>query len=236
MTVTMTGPRTTSTFDLVPVDLYRDIHKAIRAELFGVTVDAGRTDPADRAARVGVADRVHRLVELLVSHAEHEDAHVQPAIEEYLPVVAAQIVADHVALDARLGQLDARARDAVDAPVSERRGRLHDLYLELATFTSAYLAHQDVEERVVMPALEVALGAGPLMGIHEAIVGSIPPDEMARSLAIMIPAMNIDDRSELLGGIRAGAPAEVFGGVWALAGTVLSDADRGALATRLGID
>ena len=66
-------------------------------------------------------------------------------------------------------------------------------------------------------------------------MGSIPPEEMATSLALMLPAMNVDDRTELLGGMRAGAPAEVFEGVWALAGSVLAPADHRALAGRLGI-
>ena len=59
---------------------------------------------------------------------------------------------------------------------------------------------------------------------------------MAQSLALMLPAMNIDDRTELLGGMRAGAPAEVFDGVWSLAGSVLDADDLAALARRLGLE
>jgi hypothetical protein len=69
--------------------------------------------------------------------------------------------------------------------------------------------------------------------MHQSIVSSIPPDEMAASLALMLPAMNIDDRTELLGGIRATAPAEAFEGVWGLAASVLTAADHEALAARL---
>jgi hypothetical protein len=58
---------------------------------------------------------------------------------------------------------------------------------------------------------------------------------MARSLAVMLPAMNVDDRCELLGPMRAAAPAEVFESVWSLTGSVLTPADLGAVATRLGI-
>lgn len=234
--MTVTETRVSAPFELVAEDLYRDIHKAIRAELFGLTSRAGRTDPADRAARCAVAGRVHSVVELLVSHAEHEDAHVQPAVEEHLPVVAAQILADHAALDARLVQLDDWAREAVEARPSELRGRMHHLYLELASFTSAYLAHQDVEERVVMPQLERALGTEAVVAIHQSIVANIAPDQMAATLAIAIPAMNIDDRCEMLSGMRAAAPAEVFAGVWGLVGTVLPADDYTALAARLGID
>ncbi|QYG92698.1 hypothetical protein HC251_09810 [Iamia sp. SCSIO 61187] len=92
-----------------------------------------------------------------------------------------------------------------------------------------------MEERELMPALFDAIGFEATIAIHQAIVGSIQPDEMARSLAVMLPAMNLDDRAEMLGGMRAGAPAEVFQGVWSLAGSVLRPADRDALAARLAL-
>ena len=63
----------------------------------------------------------------------------------------------------------------------------------------------------------------------------MPPEEMAKGLAVMMPAMNIDDRAALLGGMRAGAPAEVFEGVWSLVGSVLEVDDHRALARRLDI-
>jgi len=85
-----------------------------------------------------------------------------------------------------------------------------------------------------MPALDRAIGSDAVLGIHGAIVSSIPPDELVRTLARMLPAMNVDDRTELLGGIRAGAPAEVFDGIWDLTRSVLTSAQVDALALRLG--
>ncbi len=222
-------------YQQVAFDLYRDIHKGIRADLFAVTGEAGRLDPADRAGRHALAGHVHATVDLLVSHAEHEDVHVDPTLEQHHPALSEQIGADHAVLDARLLDLAALADETVDATAAEQAGRVHRLYLDLASFTAAYLAHQDLEERVVMPALAAAVGIEDLLAINAAIVGSIPPEQMAASLALMLPAMNVEDRTELLGGMRAGAPAEVFEGVWALAGTVLTDADHRALAVRLGI-
>lgn len=78
-----------------------------------------------------------------------------------------------------------------------------------------------------------AIGVEAVVGVHHQILGAIPPDEMARSIALMLPAMNVEDRTEMLGGMRAEAPPEVFEGVWSLAGSVLAPADRNALATRL---
>ena len=86
-----------------------------------------------------------------------------------------------------------------------------------------------------MPALLDAVGVENAVGIHHAIVGSIPPPAMAKALAVMIPAMNVDDRAEMLGGVQASAPPQVFEGMWALAGSVLSPVDADAVARRIGL-
>ena len=80
-----------------------------------------------------------------------------------------------------------------------------------------------------MPALERAIGVDAVVGIHLAMVGSIPPQTMAESLAFMLPAMNVVDRTELLGGMRMSAPPEAFAGVIDLARSVLAPADFQAL-------
>lgn len=223
-------------FAPVAIDLYRDIHKGIRAELFGAVLDAGSLDPADDADRAAVATQVGGLVDLLASHAEHEDAVIQPVLVGELPALAEQIEGEHHALEGRIVGLRVLADEAAAAPAVDRRHTSYRLYVELASFTGAYLAHQDVEERVVMPALEAAVGVEACLGLHQAIVGSIPPDEMAQSLAFMIPAMNVEDRTELLGGMQAGAPPEVFEQVLGLVRSVLPAAEHKELARRLGVD
>jgi hypothetical protein len=86
-----------------------------------------------------------------------------------------------------------------------------------------------------MQRLPELLGVEEVAAVHGAIIGSIPPDEMARSLAFMLPAMNIDDRAELLGGIRLAAPPEAFDATMGLARSVLRPADFVALADRLEV-
>jgi hypothetical protein len=222
-------------FDLVVVDLYRDIHKGIRAELFDITATAGNLDPADRYARADLAGHVLTVGHVLEMHAEHEDLAIEPVLAEWAPTLAEQIHNDHVVLDVRFAAVTELAQASVEAVTVDQRRLTHLLYLELAGFTSAYLAHQIVEERVVMPTLEQAIGPAAVGAIHGAIVGSIPPEEMARSLAFMLPAMNLDDRVELLSGVRMGAPAEVFGGVVGLARSVLHPVDFASLANRLDV-
>ena len=74
-----------------------------------------------------------------------------------------------------------------------------------------------------------------LVDNRTSLVVTMEPQELIAGLAVMLPAMNIDDRTELLGGIKASAPAEAFAGVWSLAGSVLTAADHQAVAQRLGL-
>ena len=216
-------------------DIYRDIHKGIRSELFAAVNEAARLDPGVGAARAALASQVRDLVDFLIQHSEHEDGAIQPVLEVELPELAARIAGDHEAIEARLDVILELAAGTAQLDAAEPAHRVHHLHLELASFTSSYLAHQDVEERVVMPALERAVGVPAVIAIHQAILAGIEPQDMARSAAIMLPAMNVDGRTEMLGGMLANAPAEVFQGMWSLAGSVLDPCDLAAVAERLGL-
>lgn len=222
-------------FVLPVVDLYRDIHKGIRAELFAVTSTAGSVDPADRCDRAALADHVAAVAAVLESHAHHEDAFIDPVLDRHLPDLASTINSDHERLEAMFASVTDLAVSAVDVAGGEQRRLLHLLHLDLARFTSAYLEHIDLEERTVMQRLPLLIGTDEVAAIHGAIVGSIPPEEMARSLSFMLPAMNVDDRTELLGGVRAAAPPEAFEATMGLARSVLRPEDFRALAERMEV-
>jgi hypothetical protein len=222
-------------FRLAAVDLYRDVHKGIRGELFAVTGTAGNLSPTDAADRFALAEHVRSVAAVLASHAEHEDSVIEPVLRDHLPELAERIAADHDRIEERIDTIVALAAASAIAPPADQRRLTHLVYLELAEFTGAYLAHQDLEERVVMPALEDVIGPEGTLDLHVAIVSNIPPDEMARFLAFMLPAMNVEDRTELLGGIRASAPPEAFEGILGLARSVLSPIEFVMVENRLGV-
>ena len=240
MTITLTdsSPRSATVephFQIAAVDLYRDIHKGIRAELFAVTSSAGSIDPSDRCDRAALADHVVSIAGVLESHAHHEDVVIDPVLERHLPDLAEVINDDHERLERMFSSITDLANVAIDVHANEQRRVMQLLHLDLAQFTSAYLGHIDLEERVVMQRLSEMLAVDEIAAMHGAIVGSIPPDEMAHSLAFMLPAMNTDDRTELLGGIRMAAPPEAFDATLGLARSVLRPGDFAALADRLEV-
>src|SRR5262245_50509156 len=98
------------------VDMYKNVHKGIRAELFGTTLQAGNTDPSARPAAVALAERFDALVDMLGAHAAHEDDFVQPSIERFAPEAAAVVATDHPAFEDRLVELRTQAWTAVDTP------------------------------------------------------------------------------------------------------------------------
>jgi hypothetical protein len=225
----------TSDYRIPADDLYRDIHKGIRAELFTITGTAGNIDPSSRCDRAAIADHVMSVAGVLEAHAHHEDQFIDPVLQAHLPDLAEEITTDHERLEAMFVQVTDLAQSLVDAPTGDERRLAQLLHLDLARFTSSYLAHIDLEERVVMQQLEGIIGVEACGQLHAAIVGSIPPADMARSLAFMLPAMNVDDRLGLLGGIRMAAPPEAFEGVLGLSRSVLLPADYSALTVRLGV-
>src|SRR6478752_3290927 len=225
----------TAALETVTFDIYRNIHKGIRAGLFSVTQAAGAVDPHDGVAVGAIAERWSDMVELLVAHAEHEDEHVQPVIERCNPAYAAEIAEAHPRLEAQMAELEVLADRAAESCVEQARILTHRLYLGLASFTAQYLQHQEFEEFEVMVMLSQHLTFDELLAIDNAIVASIEPDMMAASAALMLPAMNILDQTELYAGARDGVPAEVFNGMLMLAESVLEPARYQALTRRLGV-
>ncbi len=219
----------------VTVDMFRDIHKAIRSELFEVTLAAGRVSPLDIGGRAELARQVVGVRDLLVAHAMHEATYVEPVLEEHLPDMAEVLAREHAAIEARLEELVEMAAWAAAGEGPAARARTHRLHLDLAEFTARFLDHEDYEERRVAPAMEGAIGAEGVAAVQQALVSGIPPAQRASSLAIMLPALNVDDRAEVLGGVRAEEPAEVFAGVWALVESVLTPVQVRELADALGL-
>jgi hypothetical protein len=225
----------TAALETVSYDIYRDIHKGIRNGLFSVTLAAGEVDPHDAEAVRAVAERWTDLVGVLVAHAEHEDEFVQPVIERHNPAYAAEIAEAHPRLEAQMAELEVLADRATDACPEQVRLLTHRFYLGLASFTAEYLQHQEFEEFEVMVMLSQHLSVDELLAVDNAIVASIEPDMMARSAALMLPAMNIEDQTELYEGARAGVPPEVFQGMLMLGQAVLEPVRYQALCDRLGV-
>lgn len=216
-------------------DLYAGIHKGVRLLLTDTLVRAGRVDAANAAALRQLAADVQALAALCRSHLAHENAHVHPVLERLQPGSSQRIAAEHVEHERDIEALRRHAAALVDCAPAERAAACRSLYLALGLFVAHNLAHMDIEETEHNAVLWAHLDDAQIAAIEGAIVASLTPDETMASMRWMLPALAPAERTELLRAMQAGAPAEAFAAVTALARDVLPPGDWPALAAALGL-
>lgn len=232
----MTSAIETNLFESVersglPYDFYREVHKGLRRALFTLTAELGASDYELPEARAHAVLRVSETVALLHGHHHHEDEFFAPLLAQHNPRLAAIVDAGHAESEAQLAEIDRLTQElaAASGPDAVRAGL--DLYRFVALFIAQYLAHMALEEGEVMTSLRNSMDVVELFDVDMRLRGSIPPDAMCRFIAVMVPAMNSDERLAMLRGMHAGAPAEIFDRFLAVALGAL-DADAAAALER----
>jgi hypothetical protein len=205
------------------VDLYGTVHKGLRARLFDTGVELARCDFASRPEARVALDAYRRTVAFLREHHAHEDEHLEPMLAKLPAGILAIVTEQHAVADAALAELDALA-DAGDGA---------GLLARYQRFLVDYLAHMQEEETVVMPALWAHFSDAELGELRGRIQGSIPPARFLEWMELMLPAINLEERTGMLGGMKANAPPPVFEAASAVAARVLGTAAWDVLRARL---
>ncbi len=206
------------------VDLYVTVHKGLRARLFDTCIELARCDFGSASDARAALDAYRRTVGFLHEHHEHEDTHVATLIAPLPGELLASITQQHEAVDASIAELDALADAGGGAPLVARFQR----------FLVEYLAHMQHEETVVLPALWARYSDDELAAVRGRVQGSIPPARFMEWMELMLPALNLDERAGMLGGMKAAAPPPVFEAASAVAARVLGTARWSAVQARLG--
>lgn len=217
------------------MDMYAGIHKAMRAVMADTLVQIGRMDAADDASLQAGTQRLLELLEFCTSHLQHENDFVHAAMEARAPGASAAVAhehEEHLADIARLSGLVQRLREA-QAPA---RGPLAlALYRELSRFVAHNLEHMLVEETAHNAVLWAHYTDAELAGIHDALVASIPPQEMMFTARWMVPAMCPAERAMVLADMRAKAPAPAFEAILSIVQPHLDGGEWTKLTRALGL-
>jgi hemerythrin-like domain-containing protein len=220
-TLDQTEPAASAAAPTPEINLYREVHKGLRRALFKVVDIMGSLDVADAEAVALLRARFAELDMMLTTHHSHEEIGR-----------LGELISEHVDPDTARSIQD--AHDWSDAALADLRSRVarlqsdHDaavMYDAAVEFVAGYLAHMNDEEHVVMPALNAGADADELGQIVMQIRMSVPPPEMCIFLRSMLPAMNPDERMTTLGGMKMGAPPEVFDMFWDSAQSALTERD-----------
>jgi hypothetical protein len=213
---------------IMKTDLYKDIHKAVRSNLFDIVFKAGRVDFDDSGAVLLYRAELKNTFEFLHSHASHENEFLGPVVNDVAPELNYLVGAAHddqeTVIAGLMSQFDAIDTNSESAPVEGQA-----FVVALSRFIGELLIHMADEEDLIMRTLEKRVPAAELIAVHQRILASIPPSEMALVLTWMLPALNAPERLGLMQGIRATAPAPAFEMIRGLASNVLSSADDAVL-------
>jgi len=206
-------------------DLYLGIHKALRALMGDTLVALGRLDCDDELELAQTTQRVLQVLDFLRSHLKHENDFIHPALEARAAGASGHIADDHREHVQAIDTLAAATTGVLNAPAADRPHAARDLYHRLALFVAHNFEHMHYEETVHNAVLWAHYSDAELNAVHNALVASIPPDEMMFALRWIVPSLAPAERAGLLGEMRMQAPAPVFGAVMAMVRPHLSERD-----------
>ncbi len=216
-------------------DLYRAIHKALRAAMFDTVHRLGTMDLDDAQDLQRTLDQAQQLLGLLGGHVKHENDFVHTAIESRLPGGACQTAEEHHSHLEDLALLAAEVDALRRAEPVERAGLAQRLYLQFGRFVGEQLAHMQVEETQNNAALWSLYDDAELQALHGRLLASVAPRDSLQALGWMARALNPAELAELFGGMRRQAPPEAFNAALALARSHLDPARWLRLAGALGL-
>ena len=235
-TTTATRPTVTAqAFTPARLDMYVGIHKALRHFMTDTLHRVGRMDPTDSADLARTLGQFEDLMALCVNHIHHENDFVHAAIEARQPRGSSRTADDHVEHFEHIDALRAEARALARSEPAERPVQALRLYRHLALFVADNFQHMNVEETANNATLWAHYGDDELMDLHHRILASLPPAETLEVMRWMIPASSPAERAQILGGMKAGAPAAAFQAVLEAVRPHLDDSAWGQLARAVGV-
>ena len=171
-----------TTVEEPPWDLYREIHKALRFALFGVTVMAGAANPTDQASVDQLAQEWLRVATVLNGHHAHEDRFCDPLIRRHAPDLRDELENAHRVSRDTIAGLTKLFSDLPQLSTSANAS-LARIYRGLSDFTATYQGHLRFEEEQVMPALNAALSNDELAEVTMTIRMSVRLQKCVYSFA-----------------------------------------------------
>jgi Hemerythrin HHE cation binding domain len=187
------------------------IHKALRAMLYDTALTLQQTYFADREEAAFALEKVNEVVFAFEQHGMHEDTILMPVIEKYDPETIASFEQEHVN-DRSMGEkLKHLQRIYNAARTSEERVIAGSaISKEFRDYMIFNLEHMQREEIALNDLLWNHYSDEELLIIHDRIIETIPPAEMAASARWMMEGINKEEAKRWLQGVKETAPDVVF--------------------------
>jgi hypothetical protein len=207
--------------DFSRFDIYRTIHKALRLRMSELLVATGRLDCGNDDEVASLCASLDEFCAFCISHLEHEDEFIHPALEARMPLSSWKINAEHRDHERDIETLMAAADALRRAPVSARSLHAQMVYHTLGLFIAHNLMHMYVEETEHNRTLWQYYSDDEIREINARLLAHVTQTQMTYGLRYMLPAMQPEERVTMLLEIRATAPIEAYRAISAQAQEVL---------------
>lgn len=193
----------------------------------------GNPELAKEAFLVAEQQKRKCVAGILHSHAENEDAEIEPIVEKLSPALADKLAIEHNGTEELLKELEGVVRKLTSSAPEQRKENGFQLYQTFNRFHAAYLNHLQSEEVDIQNLLWANLTVEELQAITEAIASKVPPHHLMEYFRYMIPAQNLEEQVEMLGVVKKFAPLPAYQAACSLAQEVLTDEEWNDLKTEL---
>jgi hypothetical protein len=185
-----------------PMDVILAFHNAFRTDM--ATIDAAALGAAAGTAGLEAQLQRYRFFnEMLVWHADGEEAGIFPAVETVAPLVAEAYERDHRGLDAAFDALNA-AVAAGNALETARASAAFKFHLNMHLGKEDAHLYRIVRERISLPDQGQALGI---------VASKVPQERFPEVIAWLFPLINDTDRENTTRIWQMVMPAPVFEGM-----------------------
>jgi hypothetical protein len=194
------------------VDLYASIHRGLRNLITRFSLQAGAVDWADEAAVAQLAAKWEDVKMVLDAHHKHEEQHIHPLLARIIPGGHRGLEADHAAQHTVLADLDTHFQGLRGGAVPpEKRAQVGlEFYRGWNLFYASYLQHLHREENEAQRALDLLCLPQETGAALQAIMSSLPMDELLLIIDCMFPALTLAEGLGLMAAMKATAPPQVF--------------------------
>lgn len=228
------------------VDLFTPVHKGLRAMMYGLSTQLQTNDFADiESTKKLVVDLENDFATArsagcvlctFAHHAHVEESIVFPPSAKAANALVTDLIKDHQELTRREHEIAKTARELLGLSSPEERIaagiRVNQKANELF---ARYVVHMNREEVELVPIMREHFTDQEQLAMQGAIIRTFPPDQLMALLGWMLPALNVTELSELLGGVKQMAPPPLMKAVTELCDVRVETTRWTAVKLRIGL-
>jgi len=225
-------------------NLFRPIHKGIRSMIFLLGLRLGTTDFTNLAEANEVATQLKRdltasssncILCLLQAHSAHEDKDFFSAVRPFDEEPVKLMMAEHAVIVRRIYGVAKMCDELISAPDPAHRIELGDrLLLEANDLFAFYLAHLNNEEALVVPVMWEHFTDAQLRALRAQFYNTLPLALFEEWMRWTLPALNANELTVLLSGMKTDPPPNRFVDVMRVAQETLRPDRFAMVQSRVG--